>query len=431
MEGFMTLRVLAFSLSLALAADAVAAEPKLAVKCGRLLDPEKQAALANAVVVVDAGAIVEVRADGSVPDGASLVDLSKETVLPGLIDAHTHVLLQGDATSEDYEAQILKESVAYRALRATASCRIALRHGFTTLRDLGTEGAGYADVDLRNAIARGIVEGPRLFVVTKAIAPTGAYPLLGFAWELDVPKGVETVDGADAARRVVRDQVAHGADWIKVYADRSYYKDEKNGGRFASIPNFTLDEMRALVDEAHRLRRRVAAHSMTPSGHAIALAAGVDSIEHGDVLDDENVRFMAAHGVFLCPTLTVGAFVAPVRSKTNLVWKDLETASGESFKRALAAGVPIAFGTDAGGFDWDKVNEAEEFRRMVDLGMTPWQAIRTATTVAARLLEREGKLGSLATGAAADLVATSGDPLADVRALEHVDWVMKGGAVVR
>ncbi|MBI1850382.1 MAG: amidohydrolase family protein [Planctomycetes bacterium] len=408
----------------------LAAPPgKTAVKCGRLLDPDKQAVLQNAVVVIDGDSIAEVRTDGSVPDGATVIDLSKKSVLPGLIDAHTHVLLQGDATSEDYEAQILKESVAYRALRATAAVRIALHHGFTTLRDLGTEGAGYADVDLKHAIDRGIVEGPRLFVVTKAIAPTGAYPVLGFAWELEMPKGVETVDGADMARRVVRDQVAHGADWIKIYADRSYYKDAS--GHFASIPNFTLDEMRALVDESHRLRRRIAAHSMTPSGHAIALAAGVDSIEHGDVLSDDNVRLMAEHGVFLCPTLTVGAFVAPVRSKTNAIWKDLEMASGESFKRALAAGVPIAFGTDAGGFDWDKVNQAEEFRRMVALGMTPWQAIRSATVVAAKLLEREGKLGSLAPGAAADLVATSGDPLADVSVLEHVDWVMKAGALVR
>jgi imidazolonepropionase-like amidohydrolase len=339
------------------------------------------------------------------------------------------VLLQGDATADDYDVQLLKESLPYRALRATGAMRIALEHGFTTLRDIGNEGAGFADVDLKRAVEEGIVAGPRLFVATKALAPTGAYGLSGYAWELSVPKGVEMCDGPDACRRAVRDQIEHGADWIKVYADRSYYKQPD--GQFRSLPNFTLEEMTAIVDQAHRSRRKVAAHSITPSGHAIALAAGVDSIEHGDILDDVTVKAMAERSVYWCPTLTVLDFVAGPRSATNPIWRDLQQAVKESFRRAHKAGVPIVLGTDAGGFDWDKINQAEELRRYVDLGMTPWQALRSATVTAAAMLGQEGTLGTIAPGARADIIAVSGDPLRDITATERVTFVMKDGVVVR
>jgi imidazolonepropionase-like amidohydrolase len=420
-------------LSLLLAAFAQASSlraapaPVVAVRADRILDVAAQQVRGPAFVVVEAGRIREIAA--AAPPGASVVDLPGHTLMPGFIDAHTHVLLQGDATAEDYDAQLLKESVAYRALRATKAMRTALEHGFTTLRDIGNEGAGFADVDLKRAVEAGVIEGPRLFVATKALAPTGAYGLLGYAWELEVPRGVEMCDGPDACRHAVRDQIAHGADWIKVYADRSYYRQAD--GQIRSLPNFTVEEMTAIVDQAHRTRRRVAAHSMTPSGHAIALAAGVDSIEHGDVLDEATVKTMAERRVYLCPTLTVGAFVAGPRSVTNTIWSDLEKASAESFKRALAAGVPIALGTDAGGFDWDKLNQAEEFRRYVALGMTPWQALRAGTITPAALLGQEGTLGTIAPGARADLVATKEDPLRDITATERVDFVMKDGVVVR
>ena len=401
----------------------------LAVRCGRLLNPARQQILTNAVILIQGDHIQAAGSNLPIPAGASVLDLGDRTVLPGLIDAHTHLLLQGDVTADDYDRQLLKESIPYRALRAARAARIALSHGFTTLRDIGNEGAGFADVDLKRAFATGVLPGPRLFVATKALAPTGAYPLHGYAWELKPPIGVESCDGADGCRRAVRDQVEHGADWIKVYADRGYYRDA--AGTWKSIPNFTLEEMKAIVDEAHRLRRKVAAHSMTPSGHRIALTAGVDSIEHGDVLDDESVRTMVRRRVFLCPTLSVTAFVAPGRSATNPIWSELLEASKVSFRRALAAGVPIALGTDAGGFDWDRVNQAEELRRMVELGMTPWQAIRSATVTAAELLGQEGKLGSLAPGSYADLIAVEGDPLTDVTVLEHgVSWVMQGGRVL-
>jgi imidazolonepropionase-like amidohydrolase len=263
------------------------------------------------------------------------------------------------------------------------------------------------------------------------MTPTGRYPLLGFSWERKMPDGVLKCDGADDCRKGVRWQAQYGVDWIKVYADGSYYRTPDGG--WASIPNFTQDEMNAIVDEAHRLRKKVAAHSMTPTGHRIALAAGVDSLEHGDVLDDETVKAMVARKVAYCPTITVADFVKGPRSKTNPIWDQLWVASQESFRRAYKAGAPIAFGTDAGGFDWDKRNQAEEFSFMVAWGMTPWDALRTATTVAAELLgpHKDGRLGCLADGCVADLVAVKGDPLTDIKVMEKTVAVISRGKFVK
>jgi imidazolonepropionase-like amidohydrolase len=426
----------------------LAAEP-LVVKCGILLDPGSRTTTRNTKIFLEGGRVVRVAASSDAAAGAGaaaasspsknsssespspVLDLSAYTCLPGLIDAHTHLLLQGDATSEEYDEQVLRESTPYRALRAAAAARIALDHGFTTLRDLGTEGAGFTDVDLRNAFARGIVPGPRLITSGPAMAPTGRYPLLGFSWERKMPDGVLKCDGADDCRKAVRYQAQYGVDWIKVYADGSYTRTP-NGG-WASIPNFTQDEMNAIVDEAHRLRKKVAAHSMTPTGHRIALAAGIDSLEHGDVLDDETVKAMVARKVAYCPTITVADFVKGPRSKTNPIWDQLWAASQASFQRAYKAGALIAFGTDAGGFDWDKRNQAEEFSFMVAWGMTPWDALRTATTVAADLLgpHKDGTLGCLDPGCVADLVAVPGDPLADIKVMERTVAVIARGKVVK
>ena len=403
----------------------VAAGPT-AVRVGHLLDVEQQRVLDDVVLLVEDGrfrGVVE-----SPPAGAETLDLSGLWVTPGLIDGHTHVLLQGDATAADYDEQILRESYAYRALRASRALRIALEHGFTTLRDVGNEGAGFVDVDLKRAVERGVIAGPRLFVATKALAPTGAYPLSGYDWQLEVPKGVEMCDGPVECRRAVRDQIEHGADWIKVYAERSYYRTPDGG--FRGLPNFTAEELAAIVDQAHRTRKRVAAHSITPTGHALALAAGVDSIEHGDVLDDVTIREMVARGVWWCPTLTVTEYVAGPRSATNPVWEELRQAAHDSFRRALAAGVKIVVGTDAGGFPWDEIAQAVELRHYVELGMTPWQALRAATVEAAAMLDRSGELGTFAEGSRADLVALSADPLADIAATERPILVMKDGVVV-
>lgn len=400
---------------------------RVALKAARLIDGKSEAAIANPVVVVEGNRIISVAPNGVPPKDAELIDLGNATLLPGLIDAHTHVLLQGDPTDKEYEDQILRESVPLRTIRATVAARIALEHGFTTLRDLETEGAGYADVAVKQAIQRGYIPGPRMFVVTRALAPTGAYPLQGFPPEIPVPSGVQVCDGAENCRLAVREQIRFGADWIKVYADRGYYF--KADGSIHSIPNFTLDEMRAIADEAHRNRHKVAAHAMAPEGLAIALVGGADSIEHGIALDDESIRSMREHGVYFCPTLMVSEYVAPYRAAAGATqWAKFPAIHGESFRRAHAAGVKIAFGTDVGGTPWTEP-EAREFVLMVRYGMTPMEAIKSATMVAAEMLNAADTIGSVEAGKLADIIAVPGDPLSDVGLFEHVNFVMKEGVV--
>ena len=397
------------------------------VHCGALVQPESGQVRRDVTVLVEGERVRGVIEHAGMK--TDVLDLSDHTCLPGLIDTHTHVLLQGDITAADYDEQLLKQSVAYRAILATRSLLRALGYGFTSIRDLETEGAGYADVDLKKAVNNGIIPGPRMKVATRAMDVTGAYPLQGYSWEIQVPHGVQLVDGPDEARRAVREQISFGADWIKVYSDRSYFV--RADGVLDDIPTFTLDELRAIVDEAHRQHHKVASHAMALNGVHNSVEAGVDSVEHGNYISDADLKTMVQKGIYYVPTIYVGEYVAQGRAAAGAkVWLDMIKIHGETFQRALKAGVKIAFGTDAGGFDWAE-NPAKEFPYMVKYGMTPAQAIRSATSDAAALLGMENEVGSIAEGKYADLVAVKGDPLSDITVLQQIDFVMKGGEVFK
>jgi imidazolonepropionase-like amidohydrolase len=399
------------------------------VICGTLLQPESGKLQHSVLITVQGERVSEVSENAKPPAGARVTNLSDHTCLPGLIDTHPHVLLQGDITAADYDDQLLKQSTAYRAILGTRSVRRALEYGFTTIRDLETEGAGYADVDLKKAINNGVIPGPRMKVSTRAMDVTGAYPLLGYSWEVPVPHGVQVVDGAENGRKAVREQISFGADWIKVYSDRSYFV--RPDGVLDDIPTFTLDELRAIVDETHRQHHKVASHAMALNGVHNSVEAGVDSIEHGNYIADADLKAMAQKGIFYVPTIYVGEYVAPGRAAAGAkVWLEMLKIHEDTFRRALNAGVKIAFGTDAGGFDWG-INPAKEFPYMVKYGMTPAQAIRSATSNAAELLGMQNDVGTVAPGKYADVVAVKGDPLADVTVLENIDFVMKGGEVYK
>jgi imidazolonepropionase-like amidohydrolase len=398
----------------------------IAIRAGELIDGKSDRPMANALIVVEEGKIASVTSGGTPPAGAELIDLSHATVLPGFADVHTHTLLDADVTEQEYDDQLLKESIPYRAILAARNARIALSHGFTVLRDLETEGAMYADVDLRTAIDRGEVPGPHMFVATRALAPTGTYPLLGFSWELSLPHGVQVCDGAENCRLAVREQVKYGADWIKYYSDHGYYFT--SDGVLHSHVNFRDDEARAIVEEAHRLGHKVATHAIGSDGIAQALRVGADSIEHGTGFTDEELDEAVKNGIYWCPTVTAIEYVAPGRGGT---WKPMVAAERKAFQKALQKQVKIVLGTDAGAFAWTKVNEAKEFQYYVEYGMKPMDAIHSATIVPAEMLGSSDRIGSIEEGKLADIVAVSGDPLADVGVLQKVVFVMKEGVVYK
>jgi imidazolonepropionase-like amidohydrolase len=417
---------------LASTAPAAGADTVTVIRAGTLIDGKSATPRRDQVIVVRGNRIESV-ADATaakIPEGAAVIDLSRATVLPGLIDSHTHLFLQGEDPAEgSYDVQLLKHGLAFRAARATASARRALEQGFTTIRDVETEGAGYGDVGIKQAIEAGYVPGPRMFVVTRAISTTGGYNLEGYAPEIEVPKGAQIVDGPVEARKAAREQLDHGADWIKVYMTHRSWVDAK--GNLVSQPTLTLEEIKAIVDEAHGWGKEVACHAYGGIGLHRALDGGCDSIEHGLDLDDAAIAQMVKQGTWLCPT--IGVYYdhnSPPDTPAGQRDRARIALHGPSLRKASKAGVKIAFGSDVGGFSW-KDPIAREFARMVEFGMSPMGAIQSATSKGAEMLGMSGQLGVVAPGAYADVVAVPGDPVADVKELERVFFVMKDGKVFR
>ena len=394
------------------------------IRAGRLFDTKSEKLVSNQVVLIRGDRITEVgpAEKVKVPDGAKVIDLSHATVLPGLIDAHTHVF--GNGT--DLDAPILHESYQYRTLIALANAQRDLMVGFTTLRDLKSLGAMYSDVDLRNAINRGIVWGPRMQVSTRGLQATGGFIMNGYSEEVPVPAALQVVDSPWAARQAVREQLTRGADWIKLYA--GYHHHYEPDGKLVDPPTFTAEEVNAIVDEAHRRGHKVSCHAFGGEGLHNCINAGVESIEHGVDLDDGEIKMMIQKGIYLVPTLYHYQLDREEDEKKHGGHSTAEF-SERSFPKVVAAGVKIAFGSGAGPFPHG--SQTKEFAYMVKFGMTPTKAIIAATTGAAQLMGWQDRIGSLEAGKFADVVAVSGDPIADITELERVKFVMKGGEVFK
>jgi imidazolonepropionase-like amidohydrolase len=404
--------------------SAVAVHP-IALKPARVWDGVALAAHDGWIVIVR-GELIETVGPSEqvrVPDDARVIELPGTTLLPGLIDGHTHILLH-PYDEASWDDQVLKEPLALRICRATNHLRSTLLSGFTSIRDLGTEGAGYADVGLKQAVEQGIILGPRMLVVTRAVVATGSYAPKGFAPEFRIPQGAEEADGVDSLIKVVRDQIGKGADWIKVYADAAM-------GGSAVRPSFSLEELTRIVETAGSAGIPVAAHATSNEGMKRAVLAGVATIEHGDGGDPDVFRLMAERNVALCPTLT--AFEASARYRGYRPGVDPEPLrlkrARSTFKHALEAGVTIANGSDMGVFAHG--DGSRELELLVDYGMKPAEAMRSATSVVAKTLRLDHRLGSIKSQFLADLVAVDGNPTNDIEALRQIKLVMKGGVIYR
>jgi imidazolonepropionase-like amidohydrolase len=401
------------------------------VRAGTLIDPGSGETKHNQLIIIRGNRVESVvDASTAIPAGAKVIDLSSLTVLPGMIESHTHIFLQGeDPALGGYDIQLLKFPLAYRAARATVSAHRALEQGFTTIRDMETEGAGYGDVGIKMAVNEGRIPGPRIFTTTRAISTTGGYPLEGYAPEITVPKGVQIVDGPVEARKAAREQLDHGADWIKVYMTHRSWVNKN--GNLVSQPTLTLEEIKAITDEAHGWGHKVACHAYSGEGLQRALDGGCDSIEHGLLLSDAQVAQMKRQGTWYCPTLAI-YYKEWSPENTPEGKRDRARAADHevSFKKALQAGLKIVYGTDVGGFSWDQPI-AQDFPYMVKFGMSPLEALRSATVRPAEMLDMTGQIGVIAPGSYADIIAVEGDPLNNIEALSNVQFVMKDGQVYK
>ena len=428
----------AFFFSLLLTVSAFAQESakpapqRVAIRAGAVIDGRSNEVKRNQVIIVSGNRIESIADAASFKSSADMkvIDLSKMTVLPGLIESHTHLYLNGeDPKTGGYDIHLLKYSLSYRAARATANAASGLQQGFTTIRDLETEGAGYGDVGIKQAVNEGHVPGPRIFTTTRAISTTGGYPLEGYAPEFEWPKGVQIIDGPVEARKAAREQLGNGADWVKVYMTHRSWVNKQ--GNLVSQPTLTLEEIKAITDEVHGWGRKVACHAYNGIGLQRALDGGCDSIEHGLELTDANIAQMVKQGTWYCPTII----------QYHLYWPAEDTPEGQrdrkrasvhdvSVQKAHKAGVKIVFGTDVGSFPWNE-SIAREFEYLTKDGLSPMEAIQAATSKAATMLDMDGEIGVLAPKAYADIIAVSGDPLADINVLENVQFVMKDGKVYK
>ena len=395
-----------------------------AIRAGRLFDPKSGTNLINQVVLISGDRIMEVGPAGrvQVPAGAKVIDMSQATVLPGLVDGHSHVY---DSLSP---AQRVTTSNEAWTLLAVKEAQVDLRAGFTTMRDLSTHGEGFGDVDVRNAINRGYVQGPRLQVSTRGIG--AVVPTIG-APGITIPGGNETIAGADDARRAVREQIHYGADWIKIFpaADYSF----SSTGELWVDPTFTLAEVEAIVDEAHRHHKGVACHAFGGEGLRNCITAGVDTVEHGQDLDDAEIAMMVQKGIYLEPTLyrySMPEIVEHDKQMTGGKYS-LPEVQDRRFRVALAKGVKISFGSGVDGTPYAHGLQGLEFQWMVKHGMTPAQAIQSATLTSSTMMGWQDKVGTVEKGKFADIIAVSGDPLQDITELQHVKFVMKGGEVIK
>jgi imidazolonepropionase-like amidohydrolase len=414
----------AFACLLAASYAPARADGVTAIRCGRLLNPVDGSMTPNAVIVVSGERVEQVGANAKIPDGARVIDLSAYTVLPGLIDSHTHILLQPE--DERGAPPVITKSQAFRTVQGVAAAKRDLEAGFTTLRDVDSEGAGFADVAIRDAINRGIVPGPRLFVSTLALTITGGHMNnAGLNPDIAIPEPASLTDSRDAMVAEVRRQVKYGADWIKLYATGTLRHVDP--ATLEPLAQVSLDDVKAVVAEAKRWHRDVAAHAYGGEGAKNAIRGGVRSIEHGMLLDDEALKLMLEQGTYWVPTLSV--YFPETEADNTEMTRRIVASHKNVFQKAMKMGVKIVFGTDVGAFEHG--TSAREFVRMVEYGMKPLDAIRSATVRSSELLRLERDVGTIAPGKFADVIAVQGNPLDDISTLSRVAFVMKAGQVYK